>query len=504
MKTGQDGKQPEFPRRGGILLHPTSLPGPEGVGTLGAEAYRFVDFLADAGLKLWQILPLNPTGMGNSPYSSHSAFAGNALLISVDSLVQEGLLDTKDLEKRPRFGGERADYSGAGAFKNAVMDKAWRNFKAGSSRADGKAFRDFCSSHCAWLDDYALFSALKEHFDEKTWYEWPRDIASRKPEALRAVAGELVDRVEEIKFHQYLFFKQWGEIKEYANRKGIEIIGDIPIFVNHDSADVWVFPELFLMAEDGSLTEQSGVPPDPASGASQIWGNPLYNWEGMLEAGFDWWVRRFATALELADIVRIDHFFGFARCWHIPAGAETSEIGRWVESPGMELFQAVKAKLGRCPCIVEDLGWHTPLIDDLFNYTGFPGMRVLCLAFDSGPDNPHLPHNHIRHAVVYTGTHDNDTAVGWFRSQPDETKQRILRYFGTVEKDIHWALVRAAMASVAHTAVVPLQDILGLGSEARMNTPGTHSGQWEWRFPKGTLTDERATRLKADMSLYGR
>ena len=492
----------QFPRRSGILLHPTSLPGPEGIGTLGEEAYRFVDFLADAGQKLWQILPLNPPGLGNAPYSSNSAFAGNTLLVSAGALVEEGLLEEADLAAQRPFPGAHVEYEGAASFKKAVMEKAWKRYLEVATEAQWKEYEDFCSAHDCWLEEYALYLALKERFNGTAWFEWPEELRKRRGSALKKWSHTLRERLDEVKFSQFLFYRQWGLLKAYAHKKGIDIIGDTPIFVNHDSADVWAFPKFFLLDEEGRLTEQSGVPPDPATGASQIWGHPLYNWKAMEKTGFAWWVDRFRAAFTLVDIIRIDHFCGFVQCWHIPPGAKTSREGRWVDSPGLKLFRAVGKKLGRMPFITEDLGAAdcTRLLEE----TGFPGMRVLQCAFDGGPENPHLPHNHEGHTVVYTGTHDNNTSIGWFRSLPPERKEYALRYLGGGGGDIDWELVRAAMASVAHTAVVPLQDILGLGSEARMNTPGTHSGQWEWRFLKGTLTDETAARLKAVTSLYGR
>jgi len=492
----------EFPRRSGILLHPTSFPGPEGIGTLGEEAYRFVDFLEAAGQKLWQILPVTPPGMGNAPYSSHSAFAGNTHLVSAASLVEEGLLEPADMEEKPSSPVSRVNYEGAASFKNAVFEKAWKRFLAQATPSQWEMYEDFCTIHACWLEDYSLYVSLKEQFDETAWCEWPAELAKREGAALKKWSKKLKGRMDEVMFSQFLFYTQWDRLKAYANGKGIDIIGDIPIFVNHDSADVWAFSRFFLLDKEGRLTEQSGVPPDPATGASQIWGHPLYNWKAMEKTGFEWWVDRFTVTFMLVDIIRIDHFCGFVKCWHIPNGAKTSSEGRWVDSPGLEIFRAVRKKLGRMPFITEDLGAADcgPLLEE----TGFPGMRVLQYAFDNGPENPHLPHNHNRHTVVYTGTHDNNTSIGWFRELAPETKEHALRYLGKEGGEINWGLVRAALASVAQTAVVPLQDILGLGGKARMNVPGAHSGQWEWRYPPRSLTDEIASRLRDISSLYGR
>lgn len=495
----------EFPRRSGIILHPTSLPGPDGIGTLGDEAYRFVDFLVDAGQTLWQVLPLLPLGYGNSPYSSPSAFAKNSLLVSAEALVKNGLLDSDDLKERPSFHPSRVDYGTALDYKKRILGKAWERFKRDAGPAERRRFRDFRAEHAYWLDNYALYLALKERFGQRPWFQWPDEIARRESAALQAWTERVRRRFNVIKFAQFLFFEQWGRLKAYANERGIEIIGDIPFFVSHDSADVWASRGLFLVNESGNLVEQSGVPPDKRENASQIWGTPLYNWEAMLESGFEWWTTRFSTAFELTDIVRLDHFYGFARCWHVPMGAATSREGRWVKSPGLELFQAVSTKLGALTCFAEDLGYEPPPgLEALLEATGFPGVRLLHYAFDTGPENYHLPHNHIRHTVVYTGMHDHDTALGWFKGRPARRKKRILNYLGSNGDDINWDLIRIGMASVAHTAIFPLQDVLGLGSEARMNTPGASTGQWEWRFSEGTLTGKIASKLAGFASLYGR
>ena len=495
----------EFPRRSGILLHPTSLPGPGGIGTLGAEAYRFVDFLAEAGQKLWQILPLLPLGYGNSPYSSPSAFAKNSLLVSDDALLEKGLIDEDDLGEREALPEDRADYEGTIAFKRAVLGKAWKRFKSDAGRPEREGFDAFRAAHSHWLDDYALFTALKEHFGGKPWFAWPREIARREPEALKKLSRTLGGRTDEVKFSQFLFFEQWEKLREYAHGKGIDIIGDIPIFVNHDSADVWASPRYFLVDDEGRLTEQSGCPVDPLTGASQIWGTPLYNWEAMRETQFEWWIKRFSTAFELLDIMRIDHFYGFSRCWHIPLDAKTSDEGRWVETPGIELFKTVFEELGRKPFIAEDLGLEPPPgIESILDYTGFPGIRLLHYAFDMEPGNHYLPHNHVQNSVVYPGLHDHDTTLGWFLSRPPETRDLVLRYLGTGGKEINWDFIRAALSSVAHTAIIPLQDVLGLGSEARMNTPGRSSGQWEWRYRPAMLTDGIAARLSELTALYER
>ena len=506
-----------FSRTSGILLHPTSLPGRYGVGDLGSEAYKFVDWLEAAGQHLWQVLPLGPTGYGDSPYQCFSAFAGNTLLVDPDALVRRGLLAPADLDGAPDFPEGRADYGGAHAFKDALLRRAFENFRARPADAATAAeFDAFKRDAAAWLDDYALYRSLKREHDEVAWTEWAPALVRRDPAALAAARARLAEQIEEVKFKQYLFFGQWKALKHYANERGIQIIGDIPIFVAHDSADVWASPENFLLEEDGRPAVVAGVPPDYFSKTGQLWGNPLYDWERMRADGFRWWVARARAMLALVDIIRIDHFRGFAAYWEIPGGDPTAERGRWVEAPGRELFESIKRELDRLPIIAEDLGFITPDVVELRDRFDFPGMRILQFGFSTDTTNKDLPHNYVRNTVVYTGTHDNDTAAGWFNSDPatagsvrsaaqvEKEKQTALAYLRSDGTEVHWDFIRAVLASAGDTALVPLQDVLGLGSEARMNIPATTSGNWSWRLREGELTPAHAARLRRLSELYGR
>ncbi|MBC7930716.1 MAG: 4-alpha-glucanotransferase [Rubrivivax sp.] len=505
-----------FPRACGILLHPTSLPGRFGVGDLGQEAYRFVDFLAAAGQSLWQVLPLGPTGYGNSPYQCFSAFAGNTLLISPDLLVEHGLLAPEELSDAPSFTDEHVEYGAAIEFKDALLAKAFENFQRANPAGVRAEFEKFKEASSAWLDDYALYRSLKRERNEVAWTSWEETFVRRDPDTLTIARERLSDRVEEVKFKQFLFFDQWTRLREYCHGKGVKIIGDIPIFVAHDSADVWSRPEQFKLDERGRPTVVAGVPPDYFSRTGQLWGNPIYNWDRMKGEAFSWWVERARAMLSLVDIIRIDHFRGFAAYWEIPGGDETAERGSWVFAPGRELFRAIKSELGVLPIIAEDLGFITPDVIKLRDEFDFPGMRIFQFAFSSDATNKDLPHNYVRNTVVYTGTHDNDTAVGWFRSEPGgassvrspEQIERERRYcLDYVESDgaeINWDFIRAAYTSAGDTALVPMQDALGLSSEARMNTPATMSGNWEWRLSQGALTEELSARLLHLAELYGR
>jgi 4-alpha-glucanotransferase len=506
-----------FPRTCGILLHPTSLPGRYGIGDLGDEAYRFVDFLAAAGQHLWQVLPLGPTGYGDSPYQCFSAFAGNTLLISPEALRQDELLSAEDLSAAPPFPDDRVDYGAAGRFKRELLRRAFENFRAGSGRAALRAeFETFCAEHLNWLADYALYRALKAEREERAWTEWEEPLVRREMAALEEASARLAAEIEAEQFKQFLFFRQWSALKAYANERDISVIGDIPIFVAHDSADVWSRPELFKLDELGRPLVVAGVPPDYFSKTGQLWGNPLYDWERMRADDFDWWVSRVRALLRQVDIIRIDHFRGFAAYWEIPGGDQTAERGRWATAPGSELFECIEEELGVLPIIAEDLGFITPDVIELRDEFDFPGMRILQFGFSTDATNKDLPHNYVRNSVVYTGTHDNDTAVGWFTSDPggassvrsaaqvEREKQFCLSYLDANGQAINWEFIRAAYASVADTALVPMQDVLGLGSEARMNTPATTSGNWAWRFPAGALTEEVSARLRALAELYGR
>ncbi len=501
-------------RASGILLHPTSLPGPFGIGDLGPEAYAFADFLTESGQSLWQVLPLGPTGYGDSPYACYSAFAGNTLLISPELLVQEGLLESNKLEEA-LFPEERVDFEAVHQYKDKILLNACERFRKGSSAAVRQEFDEFCNQAGAWLDDYALFRAIKSHHRGAAWHEWEPELARRDPVAITLARKDLREQIEAHRFYQFLFYRQWFALKTYCNERGIKFIGDIPIFVAQDSADVWTNPQEFKLDENGIPIVVAGVPPDYFSATGQLWGNPLYDWERMQAEGFRWWIERVRATLKTVDIVRIDHFRGFAACWEIPGGDKTAERGQWVEAPGRELFKAIKQELGEAPIIAEDLGVITPDVVALRDEFGFPGMRILQFAFSSDPRNIDLPHNYHPNVVVYTGTHDNDTTVGWFNSvagpgstrnaeQIEREKKFCLAYLNTEGREIHWDFIRAVLAAVANTAVVPMQDLLGLGTEARMNLPNTMEGNWSWRYRKGSLTSDLLARLKYLTELYGR
>ena len=504
-----------FPRASGILLHPTSLPGRYGIGDLGPEAYAFMDFLAAAGQTLWQVLPLGPTGYGDSPYQCFSAFAGNTLLISPDMLLEQGLLNRPDLADVPQFPVERIDYGPIIECKHKLLWRAFEHFKQTTDTGLRGEFAAFCQQTAAWLDDYALFRAMKDVRGGEAWHKWERPMVERDPGALQAARTHLSEKIEARKFWQFLFFKQWAALKAYANERRVQVVGDIPIFVAHDSADVWVNKHLFKLNADGSPRVVAGVPPDYFSQTGQLWGNPLYDWERLRAEGFRWWIERISAMLHEFDILRIDHFRGFAASWEIPGGDKTAERGRWVEAPGRELFTAIKDALGALPIIAEDLGVITPDVEALRDDFGFPGMRILQFAFSGDSKNIDLPHNYHPNLVAYTGTHDNDTTAGWFNSAAGAGSTRTaeeiererafcLKYLNTNGREIHWAFIRAVLASVAATAIVPLQDVLGCGHKARMNLPNSTAGNWAWRFQKKALTTKARTRLKELSALYGR
>jgi len=496
-----------FPRASGILLHPTSLPGRFGIGDLGREAYRFVEFLEKSGQSLWQVLPLGPTGYGNSPYQSFSAFAGNPLLISPETLVEEGFLKRSDLEHVPPFPEFKVDFGPVINYKQALFKQAFESFKVSATLKQREAFAQFCTAHHTWLDDFALFMSLKEAHGGASWGEWERDIATRQPQALAHWRSALSDQVEFHKFLQYQFFAQWLALKAYANARNIRIIGDIPIFVAYDSADVWANPHLFELDENGHPTVVAGVPPDYFSPTGQLWGNPHYRWERLAQDGYAWWIERFRATLTMVDIVRVDHFRGFEAYWAVPADEATAINGRWVKGPGAALFVAIEKALGPLPIIAEDLGVITPEVVALRERFGFPGMKILQFAFTADEKaivSAFLPHNFEPNCVVYTGTHDNDTTLGWFNHASSQEREMAQQYIGVYGLNIPWAFIRLAMASVANMAVVPLQDVLSLGSEARMNYPGTSGGWWSWRLTAGALTDAIADRLHQMATVYER
>ncbi|HEU4556561.1 MAG TPA: 4-alpha-glucanotransferase [Longimicrobium sp.] len=491
-------------RRGGILLHPTSLPG-DGVGDLGAQAYRFVDWLALAGQTLWQLLPLVAVGQGGSPYNGLSAFAGNTLLISADLLVEDALLDEDEARPPRGLNPERADYDGAARWKEPLLNRAHAAFRASASPGLRAGFTEFREREAEWLDDWSLFQALRDELGGP-WTEWPAPLRGRDPGALAQARERLADAVERNALGQFLFDRQWGELRRYANDRGIYLIGDVPIFVAHDSADVWANPGLFELDPQGRPTVVSGVPPDYFSETGQRWGNPLYRWEVMERDGYRWWVERFRRTLRMVDIARIDHFRGFESYWEVPAHEATALHGRWMPGPGTRLFAAVERALGPLPLIAEDLGIITPEVEALRDELRLPGMRVLQFAFgEDDPKNPHLPANYVRETVAYTGTHDNNTALGWYRDEASPRARAALSALaGGGGGEPNWAMIEVVLASHADLAIVPLQDVLGLGTEGRMNTPGSSSGDWLWRFREGALTPDLAARLRDITAASGR
>ncbi len=502
-----------FTRSSGILLHLTSLPGRFGIGDLGAAAYRFVDFLADGRQSLWQILPLGPTSGGNnhSPYVSLSAFAGSSLLISLDALVEDGLLPASTLAEVPSLPEGGADYDGARLHKLSVLRTVSERFAGVAADSWRTAFAEFCQRQHWWLDDYALFMALREVFHEASWHSWEPELIRREPPALRDWSDRLTQDILFHKHLQFFFFTQWTRLKKYANQRGVRIIGDLPIYVGFDSAEVWSHPELFLLdPHSRAPLAVAGVPPDAFSETGQRWGNPLYRWRDehgqAVDAVYEWWVWRFHSTLEVTDILRVDHFRGFEAYWSVPATEKTAVNGQWIPGPGASVFTRVQDALGTLPVIAEDLGVITPEVDALRLQFGFPGMKVLQFAFDGGATNPYLPHNYPdSRCVVYTGTHDNNTTLGWFHFSPPERRVAVLRYLGRAESaELHWDLIRLAFSSVACMAVIPLQDILGLGNEGRMNVPGRSQGNWCWRYQAGALNSALSDRLAELTRTYGR
>lgn len=492
-----------FPRASGVLLHPTSLPGPYGIGDIGPEAHRFIDFLSGAGCALWQILPHGPTSFGDSPYQTLSVFAGNPNLISPDLLLRDGLLTEADLNDTPNFPADRVDFGAVIPWKAAMVQKAYDHFAATGQHLRG-AYDSFRAAQAHWLEEFALFAALKEEAGGRPWHEWPEAVRRRDPAALEAARLRLAAVIDRYAFAQFLFYRQWRELQAHARKCGVQIIGDIPIFVAHDSADVWANPHLFTLLEDGRPSHVAGVPPDYFSPTGQLWGNPLYRWEVHKETGYAWWMERIKATLDLVDIIRMDHFRGFDAYWEIPAGMPTAEIGQWVKGPGKEFFGAVAEKLGTLPLIAEDLGVMTASVADLRDSFGLPGMKIVQFAFDGDAHNPFLPHNFTPNYVAYTGTHDNDTSRGWYRTAPEKERDFCRRYLQVSGQNIAWDLIRATWQSVAVFAIAPLQDFLDLDTEARMNLPGTPSGNWQWRLWPGALTEDLKSRMNEMNYLYGR
>ena len=491
-------------RKCGVLCHPTCMPGPFGIGEMGQAARDLVDFLVQAGQSIWQILPLGPTGYGDSPYQPFSAFAGNPLLISPDLLPADGLLDEADLALGTPFPADRVLYGPAIALKDRLLRRSYRHYRARASATLRAQLADFQEENHAWLDDYTLFMALKLHFGWAVWADWPADIALREPGALVHWREALRQEVDYQCYLQFLFMRQWADVKRYANEAGISIMGDVPIFMGHDSADVWSHRELFQLDERGLPTMVAGVPPDYFSSTGQLWGNPHYRWGALKETGYAWWIERLKGVFTRVDLVRLDHFRGFSGYWEVPAGEKTAINGRWVKGPGGDFFRVVQRALGTLPIIAEDLGVISADVVALREELGLPGMKVLQFAFDSDALNPALPHHYTHDCVVYTGTHDNDTTIGWYTSRDEAIKHRVRAYTGTDGRDIHWTLMRLAMNSVADTAIVPLQDVLGLGSEARLNRPGNPDDNWTWRYRQEMLRDDLAEGLRQMAHASGR
>jgi len=494
----------EYQRAAGILLHPTSLPGPFGIGDIGPAAFRWVDFLAETGCGLWQVLPLGPTGYGDSPYQCLSAFAGNPYLISPEILLAEDLLHSDDLVDHPEFLDKEVDFGELIPWKLGVLDRSYLRFKNQASSTLKKQYDSFIQSNEDWLEDFALFMAVKEAYGGGSWVDWPRPLRERQPIALQEAKQKYVEAINRQKYRQFIFFRQWSSLRAYTESKRILIIGDIPIFVAHDSAEVWASPDLFYLDNDGNPTVVAGVPPDYFSKTGQLWGNPLYRWDIQSANAYQWWLNRLRAVLTLVDIVRLDHFRGFAGYWEVPAEEKTAEKGRWVPGPGADFFQTVHDRLGDLPIIAEDLGYITPDVIDIRDRFNLPGMKIIQFAFTGDPEEPFLPHNHNKNCVVYTGTHDNDTSKGWYLRVSEEEREFCRRYLNSDGNEIAWDIIRAAWSSVANFALAPIQDFLELGNEARMNYPGNLGGNWTWRLGGEELTPALEARIKEINYLYGR
>lgn len=502
-------------RTSGILLHPTSLPGPYGVGDLGPAAHRFAEWLGAAGQSFWQMLPVGPPGTANSPYDSPSSFAGSALLISLELLAQRGWLKKSEIVAAKPLGTRRADYAGAARFREPRLRQAFERFRAGAKAADREELARFRAEQSSWLRDYTLFSALKSAHGGACWSTWTPELRLRNAAALRRAGAELKDQVEYHEFLQFEFHRQWAELRERCQALGVRLLGDVPMFVAYDGADVWANPELFHLDDQGRRTVVAGVPPDAFSRTGQLWGNPLYRWDVARRTGYRWWIERFKTTLTRFDAARLDHFIGFRRYWEVPAKSKTAMRGRYVTAPGEDFFEKVRRALGGLPFMAEDLGIVTPEVTALRDRFELPGMCILQFAFSDPNGSDYLPHRFGRHSVVYSGTHDNDTTVGWFKSTAATgrgpraaasraERERVLAYAGSSGRSIHWDIIRLGLMSVANTAVFPLQDLLGLGSQARMNTPGTTQNNWQWRVRPGELTDDLSERMSSLARLYDR
>lgn len=480
-ETGMSPFPPGY-RASGLLLHITSLPSPYGIGDLGPAAFQWIDRLHEAGQSWWQVLPFGPTGFGDSPYSGLSSFVGNGMLISPELLIEDGLLQPDDCKEK--FPSDTVDYDAVIPFKHWLLRIVWANFRGGARKDLMDAYQEFCLNSGNWLEDYALFRALKVRFDGAPYLEWPADLVQRVPQVLAQARRDLTHQIDQVRLAQFLLFRQANRLKEYARAKGVRLIGDLPAFVSADSSDVWAHPDLFLLDEHRRPRFVAGVPPDYFAAQGQLWGNPLYDWESLASTGYAWWIDRLRAVLSHVDVVRLDHFRAFAAAWHVPAGAPTAETGEWVPGPGARLFHAVRSELGALPFLAEDLGVITPDVYALRDEFGIPGTRVLQFAFDGNSDNPHLPRNYPANTVAYTGTHDNATTREWYAGLPDRERQNLWRYMKLPEGEVRDAapeLLRLAWSSPAALAITPLQDLLNLGGEARMNVPGRAEGNWRWR-----------------------
>ena len=494
----------KYNRSSGIILHPTSFPGPYGIGDIGPQAFKWIDFLAGSGCGLWQVLPLGPTGYGDSPYQCFSSFAGNPYIISPDLLLEEGLLYPDDLADRPDFPADHVDFGAVISWKLAVLDRSYDRFLTSASPALKDKYEKFKIGQSPWLNDFALFMAIKETRRGAPWPTWEPPLRDRQPQAIAETRQNLALTLERQTYRQFIFFMQWVNLRGYARQKGIQIIGDIPIFVAHDSADVWAHPELFFLDKVGKPTVVAGVPPDYFSATGQLWGNPLYRWKVHKASGYAWWLDRIRTVLNLVDFIRLDHFRGFAGYWEVPGSATTAVKGKWKKGPGTHFFSVVKKALGNLPIIAEDLGVITPDVVAIREGFDLPGMKILQFAFDGGPENPFLPHNYVPNCVAYTGTHDNDTVLGWYQRVLEGEKDHYRRYMDREGNQVSWDLIRGVWSSVAMFALSPLQDFLELDNVARMNYPGNPSGNWTWRMPEDAAGERLQKRILEINQLYER
>jgi 4-alpha-glucanotransferase len=494
----------KFERASGLILHPTSLPGKYGIGDLGDEAFQWIDFLVESGIRLWQVLPLGPTGFGDSPYQCFSAFAGNPYIISPEKMLADGFLKEEDLAEMPEFPSDHVDFGAVITWKLELLDQAYQRFMTIASSKLKQSLSAFREEQSGWLPDFALFMALKEAHDGAPWSTWEAPLRDRNAQALELAQQKYSEAIQSQIFRQFVFFSQWSKLHQYANDRNVKIIGDVPIFVAHDSADVWAHPELFYMDQSGNPTFVAGVPPDYFSPTGQLWGNPLYRWKVHARSGYAWWIARLKAVLQLVDIIRLDHFRGFAGYWEIPAGMPTAEEGRWAPGPAADFFNHIQKALGDLPLIAEDLGEITPDVIEIREQFHLPGMKIFQFAFSTNATDKFLPHNYPHNCVTYTGTHDNDTTLGWYRSITEEERDFLRRYLGRDEDNIVWEMMRAIWSSVAMFAIAPMQDVLNLDTQARMNFPGRPSGNWSWRMSKDALNEHLKSRLLEYNQVYGR